>query len=615
MNKQAMDRLREQIRLKQLRSAVAQVIGKEADIIQSEGAALMGELSQKLEHISDSQPTEEIEVPYNPKQQEFIDDLCSGQPVALTGPAGSGKTTAVKGGIRRLMKEGKIPPIRNSTHDWILPGSPGVVCCAFTNKAVENMKKVLPKELRPNCITIHKLLEYKPEYFETPDPVTGMNKKTMQFIPSRHEGNPLPSDIKVIFIDEATMVAVDLWNRLADAICHKVQIVLIGDIQQLPPVFGKPIFIYAMQHGIKKVELTEVHRQALESPIISLAHKILDGKQIPVLKLPELNYEGEHGKLLVKPWKKKLSDTGALKMMGMFLPEMIDAGSYDPLNDVILCPFHKPGTFGCTELNKIVANHLVKLERAKLSDLVVKAADPAEIEKQEELCKVHEVIAGIAKKYFRVGEKVLYQKTEWYITSIRKNSKYLGKPARMASTSLDYNGIEDDPLKAFRDDEGHLLDKTVEDVDALLASMNLDSKEDETGSRAASHVITVYSEALGMEDTLESAGAVNTLDLGYAITIHKSQGSEYPRVLFLTHESNANMLFRELIYTGVTRAKTELIIVCPPNMFVQGINTQRLPGKTLEDKIAAFDRACQLQKGASAEQPDKLYLFKASEVA
>lgn len=608
MNKQALDRLREQIRLKQLKSAVAQVIGKEAEVVVAEGAAFMNHLEQKLAHITDTNEGifHENEVPYNLKQQEFIDSLCSGMPVALTGPAGSGKTTAVKGGIRRLMKEGRILPIKNSTHDWILPGSPGVVCCAFTNKAVENMKKVLPKELRPNCITIHKLLEYKPEYFEVLDEATGTNKKTMQFIPSRHEGNPLPSDIKVIFIDEATMVAVDLWNKLADAICHEVQIVLIGDIQQLPPVFGKPIFIYAMQHGIKKVELTEVHRQALESPIISLAHKILEGKQIPVLKLPELNYDGEHGKLLIKPWKKKLSDIAALKMMGMFLPELIDAGSYDPVNDVILCPFNK--SFGCVELNKIVANHLVKLERKKLGGMEKDSSDA--YAKQEELCKVSEIVAGINKKYFRVGEKVLYQKTEWYITSINRNSKYLGKLPRSASTTLDYNGIEDDPLKSFKDDEGHLLDKTVEDVDALLASMNLDGKEEEGVGRAASHVITVYSEQLDMTDTLETAGEIGNLDLGYAITVHKSQGSEYRRVLFITHESNANMLFRELIYTGVTRAKEELIIICPPNMFVQGINTQRLPGKTLEDKIAAFDRACQLQKGMAAESPEKLHLFK-----
>lgn len=610
MNKDALNRLREQVRLRQLRQAVKLANAGDADDLAAEANLITKTITEKIDSISEAMEAKSFgaEVPYNKEQQAFIDSLLSGKPVALTGPAGSGKTTAVKGGIRKLLEAGKIPPVSNSTHDHIHNGSPGVACVAFTNKAVENMKRVLPKELRPNCITIHKLLEFKPEYFDTLDE-KGNTKKTMRFVPTRHAGNPLPSAIKVIFIDEATMVAVDLWNLLADAIQHPVQIVLIGDIQQLPPVFGKPIFIYAMQAGVETIELVEVHRQALESPIISLAHKILEGKQIPGVKLPELNYNGEHGVLTIKPWKKKLSETGALKMMGMFLPEMIDAGNYDPLNDVILCPFHKPGTFGCTELNKIVANHLVNIERRKLNEM--QDANEDEIEKQRDSCLVHEVIAGIQKRYFRVGEKVLYNKTEWFITGIKRNPKYLGKPARTATITLDYSGMESDPLKAMMDDQGHLLDKTVEDVDALLASMNFDDNEEkDAGSRAASHVITVYSEQLDIEETLETAGAVNTLDLGYAITVHKSQGSEYRRVLFLLHESNNVMLFRELVYTAVTRAKEELLIVCPPNALVQGINTQRLPGKTLTDKIAAFDRACKLQKGA--EQPERLDLFKTS---
>lgn len=611
MNKDALLRLREQVRLRQLKAAVASVTLPEAEELVEQGGLTLKALTHEIHQITLAQAEEDSgEVSYNKEQQEFIDYLCTGYPVALTGPAGSGKTTAVKGGIRRLLKEGKIPPMGATSHGHLTTGSPGVVCCAFTNKAVENMKRVLPKELRSNCITIHKLLEFKPEYFEVFDEATGKMKKTMHFLPSRNADNPLPKDIKVIFIDEATMVAVDLWNMLADAIVYEVQIVLIGDIQQLPPVFGKPIFIYAMQHGIKKVELVEVHRQALESPIISLAHKILDGKQIPLPKLPDLNYSGEHGQLLVKPWKKKLSDTGALKLMGMFLPEMIDSGGYDPLNDVILCPFNK--SFGCIELNKIVANHLVKVERQKLAELKEAGQD---YEAQEEACVVHEIISGIEKKYFRVGEKVLHNKTEYYVTSIKRNPKYVGKPARLASTSMDYNGIESDPLKAFKDDAGNLLDKTVEDVDAILMSMNLGKSDDEKVSNAASHIVTVYSEALGIEETLETAGELNAVDLGYALTVHKSQGSEYRRVLFLTHESNANMLFRELIYTAVTRAREELVIVCPPNMFVQGINTQRLPGKTLADKIEAFDRACQLRKGQAAERPERMDLFVMQRVA
>lgn len=597
MDSSALLRLREQVRLKKLRSSISQLEGQPVEQRILEQEFKVNQLTKAIQELSPD-PDEDSwkEIPYNEAQTKFIELVCLGRPVALTGPAGSGKTTAVKGAIHKLLSQGLIPPINQSTHQWIGAGSPGVACVAFTNKAVENMKKVLPKDLRKNCITIHKLLEFKPEYFDTLDEVSGMTKKTMQFLPSRHADNPLPIGIKTLIIDEATMVAVDLWNLLADAITHEIQIILIGDIQQLPPVFGKSIFIHAMQGGIEKVELTEVHRQALESPIISLAHRILSGKQIMLPEFDSLNYNGEHGRLTIKPWKKPLSDTGALKIMGMTLPQFIDAGEYDPLNDVILTCFNV--NFGTIELNKIVAGHLATIERK---------ANPG-----SDACKVHEIIAGINKKYFRVGDKVLYNKTEHFITGIHKNNKYLGKLPRMGSDSLDYNGIESDSAKAFEDDAGHILDKTMEDIDDFLSSFSsMDSGDDKiSSSRAASHKLTLYSESLDSEVELDSAGEVGNLELGYAITVHKSQGSEYPRVFFISHQSQAQMHFRELIYTAITRAKRELVIVCPPNMLVKGINTQRLPGRTLEDKLVSFDRTMQLQKGAVAQEPMRMDLFK-----
>lgn len=618
MNPTAMEKLREIIRLKQLRGAILQVEGTPVPQLELQGTHALNKLTEKIQELTDqSAGHERSSVTLNERQNFFVESLLNGEPVALTGPAGSGKTTSVKEAIRRLLASGKIPPLQDVVHKHLKNGTPGVACIAFTNKAVENMKKVLPADLRGNCITIHKILEFQPEYFETMDEESGNMKKTMQFVPSRHAGNPLPKGLKTLFIDEATMVGVELWNLLADAIQHHIQIVLIGDIQQLPPVFGKPIFIYAMQHGVTKVELTEVHRQALESPIISLAHKILGGKQIPLKDLESLNYDGKHGVMKVIPWKKKLGDTGALRIMQMKLPEWIDAGEYDPMEDVILTCFNV--NFGCIELNKIVASHLATVERRKLNQAIasyVEGGSSSEVEAIEERCKVHEIIAGINKKYFRVGDKVLYNKTEHFITGIAKNGKYFGKLPRMASASMDYNGIESDQGKAFQDDAGHLLDKSDNDIDDFLAgfaSMGGIDDDDKAMPRSASHIITLYSEELGQTETLDTSGEIGKLELGYAITVHKSQGSEYRRVFFITHETQATMHFRELIYTAVTRAKEELIVVCPPALFVKGINTQKLPGKTLEDKLIAFERMCQLQKGSTAQQPLRLDLFKKRE--
>lgn len=533
-------------------------------------------------------------ITYNLQQAQFISLALSGKSCALIGPAGTGKTTCTKGAIFSLIQSGKIPTLQILNHAHLNSGVPGIICTSFTNKAVQNTKRILPLDLRQNCLTIHKLLEFIPEYYDVYDEKTGKYKKTMRFVPSRNASNPLPKSIHTIIIDEATMVPIDLWNRLFEALPfnENLQIILVGDIQQLPPVFGRSIFIHAMEAGIPKVELTEVYRQALESPIISLAHRILSGKVIPKPELEEWNIDKPAGKLTVRPWKKALGIEASLLVMSKFLPEMIDSGDYSPYEDTILTPYNK--AFGTIELNKIVATHLAKKYNPD--------NEP-----------VYEIIAGINKKYFRVGDKVLHNKTEHVITAIEKNKGYFGKPFRPASVTLDYEGIEHDSAKKsalaslLTGEDSDASNKSIDDLLNSFASIG-DEKEDLT--KQCSHKVTVYSEEFDSFETLETSGDVGSLDLGYAITIHKAQGSEYRRVFFITHASQANMLFRELLYTGITRAREELYIVCPPSLFVSGITSQRLPGVSLEAKIEAFERTLKLSKQSEEEKPKGLYLFQ-----
>ena len=51
------------------------------------------------------------------------------------------------------------------------------------------------------------------------------------------------------------------------------------------------------------------------------------------------------------------------------------------------------------------------------------------------------------------------------------------------------------------------------------------------------------------------------LSLAYAMTIHKAQGSEYPVVIIPVHQSMGQALTRNLIYTGLTRAKKKCILI------------------------------------------------------
>ena len=74
---------------------------------------------------------------------------------------------------------------------------------------------------------------------------------------------------------------------------------------------------------------------------------------------------------------------------------------------------------------------------------------------------------------------------------------------------------------------------------------------------------------------------------GYAISIHKAQGSEFSTVVMPITTSFKRMLYNKLVYTGVTRAKKSLILVGDPNSFIYGINNDYVDGRrtTLKDFI------------------------------
>ena len=74
---------------------------------------------------------------------------------------------------------------------------------------------------------------------------------------------------------------------------------------------------------------------------------------------------------------------------------------------------------------------------------------------------------------------------------------------------------------------------------------------------------------------------------GYAISIHKAQGSEFDTVIMPITSNFKRMLYNKLVYTGVTRAKKSLIIVGEPNSFIYGINNDYIDNRktTLKDLI------------------------------
>lgn len=68
---------------------------------------------------------------------------------------------------------------------------------------------------------------------------------------------------------------------------------------------------------------------------------------------------------------------------------------------------------------------------------------------------------------------------------------------------------------------------------------------------------------------------LSQLDLAYAITIHRAQGSEVPAIVLLLHEAHSILLERQLIYTAITRAKKLLVIVGSKRALILSIKKTR----------------------------------------
>lgn len=496
-------------------------------------------------------------ITYNEKQQEFIDLALEGKSCVLIGSAGTGKTTCMRGLIETLIQKSHIPQL-SAPHKHLHVGTPGIVIISYTRRAVSNIKKVLSNDLKENAITYHKLMEYEPVFYEVIDEVTGEAKNTMKFEPCRNQFNPLDPNIHTIIVEESSMLSVEYHTILLKALQNGVQIIYLGDIYQLPPVFGSAILGFKLNE-LPVVELTEVYRQALNSPIISYAHKIKNGETFSIPEKTEI--VTEDGKVTFHPWKKKLLSEDAVSVIAKFFSQSYDLGTYTPGEDMILIPFNK--AYGTLEVNNHIASHIAKSKNSV----------------------VWEIIAGFNKIYLREGEIVMYDKEDAIVTRIAHAPQYIGKRPQKESPYLNYWG-------QLNEDEAEHKSSILEletdlDVDAILESV-VSGSNDEDRVHKASHTITVKLIDSGREIHLSTASELNSLLLGYALTVHKAQGSEWNRVYLLFHHSHATMLSRELLYTAFTRAKEEVYCICEKDTFVKGVQSQRIKGTTLAEKAEYF---------------------------
>lgn len=530
-------------------------------------------------------------VQLNERQQQFRDTAVRGQDCVLIGAAGTGKTTSVRQTTQAILDSGRLPRMHSSTK-WLQQGGVGACVIAYTNKATNNIRHAVIDEFKQHTITGHKLLEFAPNFYWIEDPETKELKKTMKFEPTRNSSNPLPSSLSMLVFEEGSMYPVELYGMTQDALPHPHQEIFIGDIQQLAPVFGMAILGFKMA-TLPVIELTEVYRQARESPILDLAWKILEGDKsvfdptteirqelhpvtgksirrvyTPSLeKLSRIAYK-ENGEVLsqlvLQPWQKKIHQDYIIQPLLRQFFAWEESGYYDPFNDIILCPFNVG--LGCDDINLRMANYLGK-KRGAL---------------------VHEVIAGYEKHYLAVGDRVMFNKEEALIIGISRNFDYTGKSPRAPSIHMDRMGHMEKAMTL--EERTAALEEDFNISEEQLSQM-IDSAADSIQERTnqASHDITIQF-TYGDESELHlcKSSEVNDLAGGHALSVHKSQGSEWDRGFIVMHDSHATMNQRELLYTAVSRFKKFLHFILESDTLYKGVTSQKIKGTTWQEKVDVF---------------------------
>jgi len=444
----------------------------------------------------------------------------------LTGGPGCGKTTTTQV-LVRLLEAMKLK----------------VLLAAPTGRAAQRMIDVIGRESK----TIHRLLGWQIGSF------------------NRNEENPL--DVDFLIVDECSMLDINLTASLLKAVPAHSQILFIGDADQLPSVgAGNVLRDIIVSDRVRFFRLREVFRQAQESLIIRYAHQINRG-DMPYIdspfKKPEIWGKGNDCLFMDsdEATKEQLNFIARVKKFYKSKtyepdnPEESDSNLYEFRINEPLIPYE-------TELTIPKKFQHVNLEK-------VYAADTRVDELLSVLKKVHpwsslhyglsapDVIRKLylewIPKYF--GDKneiqILSPMTRGSLGTVSLNGmiQNASNPPQQGKAQLSVGE------RIFRVGDRVIHRRNNYDLGVFNGDIGVIREID---NEELACVVSFFPDG---REVPYKRDDIQELDLAYAITIHKSQGSEFEVVIIPVLTQHFKMLFRNLIYTGLTRAKDLAVLV------------------------------------------------------
>ena len=197
-------------------------------------------------------------------------EMASDAPIlVITGGPGCGKTTVLQYIVKLWCAQGKMVHI-----------------CAPTGRAAQRIGAI--QNVEPS--TIHRLLKYRPKSASDPDTLSleSMDEDEIDMgeMDCFEHGSSNKLDSDAVLVDEASMLSLPLAAALMQSLKPSTQLILVGDVDQLPPVGPGGILDAMISSGVVPVvDLREIFRQEMTSTIVTSALAVRAGRYPPIVTL------------------------------------------------------------------------------------------------------------------------------------------------------------------------------------------------------------------------------------------------------------------------------------------------------------------------------------------
>lgn len=338
-----------------------------------------------------------------------------------------------------------------------------------------------------------------------------------------------------IICDETSMLDVEIAKYLLEAISNRTKVIFIGDTKQLASVGpGNVLKDIIDSFKFKVTTLTVAKRQALDSGIYKNANRIIKGQMIST--------EKETNDAFVY---KALDNETALNKVLKLYQNLYNSLKLDQIQ--VLVP-QKTGLLGTNYLNFILQEKFnPDTEGLRLLNKQISIIDK-------------DGKTGKYDLFFKKNDKVIHTEND-YILPWYQLIK--GKLV-----------LDEKNICGVSNGETGIIVKIFQNQDENRNTLN--------------YIVVKYDEKY-----IIYVNDFSKLDHAYAMTIHKSQGSEWPAIIMPITFSSYRMLEKNLIYTGYTRSKKWISVIGDPKAIQYAITTEKSSQRQtgLKDRILeAFNK-------------------------